>query len=563
MPFSTESLAGLQREAEVTLLTLNLARLGVDDTYHFANETYPDGSSIYFNEIEYQPIPFKIDGEKADLQNQLSAPTLTVGELYDEQAQLLIGSFVQQYEDLVGATITVFNVFAKHLDAGEEPNSLAIIRSETYTIERKKLGSRIAYAWELSAGNNLQGIFMNRQVTNNCSYKYYRREGCNYSGPPIEDEDGEPIVPIKVTGCTLTTRTITKAGLITTGVEPGMAVVGAGIPPSTVVSSMAADGQSVRVNKDLIAGTNITCWFAAEQCGRLTLNCKRRFGVERSGVVTPNSAVITSPSSARGQWDGMVGHFIHCSNLAAGLPVARKIISVGTATGVAITAVSFAVSGNQKRWIFNTATQLGVNSNVTIAGVHPLINGTYVLAADSFTGVGANQFAILAKPHDIASIITSPTTTTINAAIAHQLTTGNQIFIEGTNTDNGVALNGLRTITATPNTTQLVVNYGVSATYQSRNRDGFTTPAYMQQFRLGSTILNSTAALNQEGYFYFAPSLSGLSGATAATLADSITLDRPVDSSATAGTYTFIVGGEKFSGLLNFGGQIGASVINF
>jgi lambda family phage minor tail protein L len=562
VPINTGELAGLNRDAEVYLYELNLSLFGEDEPVRLTRELYPDGSLVKFGGKEYTAIAIKLEGQKVDARNQIATPTLTIGEIFDVSHQLLIGSFVAKYDDLVGATIRETVTFARHLDAGDEPAPLAVIRSEIYTIERKKSGSRIAYVFELSTGNNLQGAKLpQREVTNNCSWKQYRGDGCAYVGAPIEDINGNPLVPVRLAGCTLSGRTIGNPDIAASSIAIGDAVVGTGIPFGTVVKAIAEDGLSVKVSKDLTPGTMI-CWFAPEVCGRLRLSCKRRFGIDRQIIVAPGAAIVTSPATKRGQFNGMAGHFIHCNNLGAGLPVARRIKAVLPSPAVAISAFAFQIYGNERRWVFTCSTVASVGSKVAISGVHPLVDQSYVLGADSFAGVGANQFAVLAKTQDIVKIERGATNTLIEMTAVHQFATGDTIYIQGTNTDGGFAINGTHSIGVVPSPTTFRIGYLGLNPYTYRDRASFSSPDYMSRYKLGSTVLNSVEAANQEGKVYFATSLTP-SSASYAILDDCLQLDLPIDSSAIAGEYTAIVGGKKFSGLLNFGGQPGASVVNF
>jgi lambda family phage minor tail protein L len=562
VPLNTGELAGLNRNAEVYLYVLNLSLFGEDEPIRFTRELYPDGSLVSFGGHPYTAIAIKLEGQKTDARNQLATPTLTIGEVFDESHQLLIGSFVARYDDLVGATLRETVTFARHLDAGGEPDPLAVIRSEIYTIERKKSGSRIAYVFELSTGNNLQGAKLpQREVTNNCSWKRYRGDGCAYNGSPIEDIDGSPLIPVRLTSCTLNGRTISQPSIGISDIRSGDAVVGAGIPSGTVVTNVAPDGLSLRVSNDLAPGVTI-CWFAHEFCPRLRINCKRRFGVERRAVVTPGLNILTSPTTKRGQWAGMVGHFLHCNNLAAGLPVARRIDAVLPSLPVTISAFSFQLSGAEKRWIFTCTAVPSAGSTVEITGVHLLVDGTYTLASDSFAGVGANQFAVLAKAQDLLQITGSTLSTEIKTEKPHQLVTGDAIYIAGTNVANSFDINGNRSVASVLSPDRFSLGYGGATPYSYRDRPKYSDPEYMTRYKLGSTVLNTVKAVNAEGVLYFAQSLTP-SAATYTVLNDRVQLDQPIDASAIAGEYAVIVGGKKHSGLLNFGGQPGASVVNF
>lgn len=548
---SVSSLATLSPDTIVRLIILDLFNLGIDQQDHFSNEVYPDGTLISRGGVEYIPIPFRITGDKIDAQGQLPTPQLEIADIYGNEAfQSLLTSYVERHEDLVGATITVLDVFAKWLDAGESPNPHAAIRSEIYTIERKASGSRLGYTFELSAGNNLQGAKIpKRQVTLTCSWLKYRGEGCAYAGTPIDDINGDPLIPTQVNNCTVANRTISKnsAGAFS-AVSIGDAVVGAGIPFGAVVRFVADDLRSVQISKSATNGSDIKCWFAPESCKRNLLACKRRFGVPYQGVIIPGSDVIRSISSKRGSFDKVLNCFVYCNNLDAGMPVARKIIALLDSVGTHSITAFATVSG---RWVFTTPdiAQLSPNSIAAIAGVHANVNGDYILALDSFTGVGNNQFAVTPKSIEIKTITSQYSSVTIETFDNHNLITGDSIQLKGTN-----GVDGSYTISSVPSVKIFTVS-GSYPEYMPRGRDPFGSPEYMANFQV-NTILNDAEANNNEGVVIFTtPKTSG----SFILKYDRIQLDSPIESDAVSGTYNLTIGGENLSGYLNFGGQPGAS----
>lgn len=561
---NVSELATLSRDAIVKLLILDLLPIGIEEKYYFVNDVYPDGTYPHRGGIEYLPMPFSISGEKLDSQGQLPNPQLSIGNIYTPDAVMgLIASFVERYEDLIGATVTTLDVFAKWLDEGDTPNPNAALKSEIYTIERKASASKIGFVFELSAGNNLQGAKIpKRQVTITCSWLAYRGEGCAYDGPPVEDADGNPLTAVRIDNCTVSSsRTISSTATNAfAAVNIGDTVVGQGIPSGSIVRYIADDKKSLLISKAPTNGTNKTVWFAPDSCSRKLLSCKRRFGKHFRGKVAANSIYISSPDTKRSNFQGLTDCFIWCDNLEAGMPTARKIVAVvGGSTTYSITSVTFDATAEPK-WIVQTPafSNLTVNSIVDISGVYSAIDGQYVLDADSFTGLGTNEFSVLAKPRAIASITAIVGTGyLVQSAKPHNLVVGDTVYIRGAAALIGgtSVIDGLYSALNVGSTTSFTLSAtGVTGDYPARDRVPFKSASYMKNYN-GATIFPDIDTDNSEAVFYYATTKTGGSWSFAF---DRLQLDAPTENDATPGEYGFTVGGERVMDLLNYGGAPGA-----
>lgn len=136
--------------ALLDLFVLDLTALG-GSVYRFHAGTNQVGSSIVWQGNTYSPFPVVAEGFEWSGKGVLARPKLRVAALDG-----VIGNQVRLHEDLVGATVLVKRVFARHLDAinfpgNANPNAdpTAQYPDDPWIIERKTVETSDVIEFEL------------------------------------------------------------------------------------------------------------------------------------------------------------------------------------------------------------------------------------------------------------------------------------------------------------------------------------------------------------------------------------------------------------------------------
>jgi lambda family phage minor tail protein L len=559
MQIHTGELATLQHDAKITLFEVDLNPRGIDYIFYLSPDAWPDGSGPSWGGIEYVPIPCRLTGEKIDSPGQSPKP---VFEISNAVTGGILSTYLLKYQDLVGAKITRRTTYKRHLDGQSEPSPYSEFEQGIYTINRKTSGNALKITLELSVGGFSSGTskIPRRVITTNvCWWEYRGGDGCPYTGVPISDKANNPLNPVRVNGCAISSNGIVTAAIgAFAAVVIGDTVRGANVPNGSKVLFKNATNSELILSMAQGTHTGQTLWFAPDNCAKLWRPCAARFGRQIQAVVTPSSAILDSAPGDRGGFVGYTGCFIHTLNLASGFPVAAKILQVLPSLPVAIASVSF--ESADRDWVFATtvAHNLSVGCTVMVTGVHPLIDGRYTLLADSFTS-DPNIFKVGAKPQALKTI-EKTTTTVLEAWKPHGLVAGNFIYIAGVTAPNDTALNGLKSVVTIPTDKIFTVGVVLTTPYGQIARPAFSARAYVAPYSgLGAA---GGGADNTEAVFYFAPSLTP-SGATVVIENDRLLLDRVPEPEAIAGTYNFVVGGDKIiqkTGL-PIGAMLGATLV--
>lgn len=150
---------------------------------------------IWWQALDYDAWPVNGEGFERT-SDQQPTPKFRVGNV-DRSITILC----QQFEDMVGATLTRRRTFAKYLDAVNFPGGNASadptkeFPPELWFIERKAAESFDAVEFELSSALDFNGVKLPRRqiIANQCiAASAYRGPLCNYTGPPVADELDQP-----------------------------------------------------------------------------------------------------------------------------------------------------------------------------------------------------------------------------------------------------------------------------------------------------------------------------------------------------------------------------------
>jgi len=152
-------------------------------------------SAVVWQANTYQPFPVEADGFDKNSKGVIPRPTLRVANVNG-----LIGSLIQQFNDLVGAKITRKRTLVKYLDAANftggvnptaDPNEE--FPDDVFFVNRKSVENKIAVEFELAAAWDVSGITLPlRQVVQNVCPWVYRSPECSYAGGPVAKVDDTP-----------------------------------------------------------------------------------------------------------------------------------------------------------------------------------------------------------------------------------------------------------------------------------------------------------------------------------------------------------------------------------
>lgn len=160
--------------------------------------------SIWFNGAEYGAWPYEITGINSSSDGQTAEPTLRVGNLNGSITAMCV-----QYEDMVRAKVTIYDTFARYLDArnnlpGATPDPKQCYKQVWY-IDSKVNEDSETVEFKLASPVDLQGLVIpTRQITGVCTWacrgEYKKGRGCQYDprthnnrmfdlmGHPVQDE---------------------------------------------------------------------------------------------------------------------------------------------------------------------------------------------------------------------------------------------------------------------------------------------------------------------------------------------------------------------------------------
>lgn len=532
-------------DTPVDLYILDLSNWGITIPRRYANQVWPDNTPIRWGGNEYEPAAIQLSGQQASTDTTLQAK-LSIGNVDGIPSTLLLN-----YDDLRGAKITWIQTKAKHLDQGNDPDPDARIDYATFTVQRVSTENELVVELDLSYGEDLVNLVLPQQFLSATVCIHFYREGsdqCPFSGAAVSDAYQNPLTPTILSGLSFAGKIITGTDGQFDLLQRGDIVSGQNVPFGSKVLFVNED--NIEIDRTLSTLTGQTIYAASCKCSQTILGCKNRFGSDYQAVITPNSDIITSPTAKRGQFLDLLNCFAHTTNWAAGFPTARKIIEVlPSAASIAIASITF--DSATKEHVFTTTAPHGLTIGVTIAvsGAHPLLNQNYVLASDSF-GVDPSQFRVKAKPFEIKNWAITSGEATLETYEPHGLIVGNSIFVVSAPTANNTETpgpaydpNGIESVPTVIDPSNIRIGTAIDTLYEFERWGRFPvdTPAYSHQINPLADGFRDALGQIDNGVFYFA---TAISTGNISILGDRARLDQPTLSSATAGTYDFIIGGD-------------------
>lgn len=150
---------------------------------------------------QYFPLPIEASGFEMNSSGQLPRPKLTVANVLN-----LIKPEMITYNNFVGATVTRWRTFAKHLDNGADPDSEVFFPLDVYKIDRKSGENSVMVEFELVTSLDQEGMQLPRRqiIRSACTHRYrvwnektgafdYSRATCPYAGTDYFNANGEPV----------------------------------------------------------------------------------------------------------------------------------------------------------------------------------------------------------------------------------------------------------------------------------------------------------------------------------------------------------------------------------
>ena len=185
-----------------------------------AVSVFGPGGQVYWGGIAYSPLPILTSGFEVTTKGSLPTPHVKVA---NGVIGGLVSNLIEQYGDLVGARITRWRTFAKHLDSGSDPDSMRHFRPDRYSVNRKISQNKLYVEWELSTVIDQQGMLLpGRQILRDyCAWQYrfwdnqagafdYTNVECPYTGTLYFDRNDDAVTDPsldqcskRMTGCTL------------------------------------------------------------------------------------------------------------------------------------------------------------------------------------------------------------------------------------------------------------------------------------------------------------------------------------------------------------------------
>jgi len=188
--------------ALVILYQLDLTIFG-GPIHYWSTTPLPDGSSPSYDGQVYDvpAAPVFTEGFERSTQGAPARPTLRIGAGGNAAAALM-----QQYEDLVGATLRRIRTFDIFLDGGPSQDGTQHFPPDVYRVARKVADNKVYVEWELRASIDLEGVMLpKRQLVRFCQarYRVWNPEtetfdydttdaACPYTGDAYFDEFDQP-----------------------------------------------------------------------------------------------------------------------------------------------------------------------------------------------------------------------------------------------------------------------------------------------------------------------------------------------------------------------------------
>ena len=182
----------------VNLYEIDMTDIGSTDTLYFTESIDNDYTPIFFNAREYTPIHLQTDGWQVTGTESLPRPKIMVSNVL-----LTFASYINSFNDLVGAKFTRRRTLEKYLDGRPQANPSAEFAPDIFRIRSLPQKTKAVAEFELSPYMDYEGIKIpKRQILRDfCRQTYrewnvasagfiYTRATCPYVGSYCYDRLG-------------------------------------------------------------------------------------------------------------------------------------------------------------------------------------------------------------------------------------------------------------------------------------------------------------------------------------------------------------------------------------
>jgi len=191
------SLTDLQPTAIVELFQLHFNTIDKPDAILMFH-----GGAIFEGEISWQgkkygSLPVESEGFEVNASNQLPRPKIRISNKDYAITQALLNNKDFQFGKLIRKRTFVKYLDDINFDGGNpwgQADSSAELSLDTFVISQKTAENKVFVEFELSSPLDLENFEVNNRliIARYCSW-YYRGNGCNYEGLPIETEYGQTL----------------------------------------------------------------------------------------------------------------------------------------------------------------------------------------------------------------------------------------------------------------------------------------------------------------------------------------------------------------------------------
>jgi lambda family phage minor tail protein L len=187
-----QQILSLEPDTLVELIELDIGSQG-GPVLHFHNMNIHGDGIIYWGHpiMTFVALPFATDGFEVSGSGKMPRPKIQLANVGGE-----LITYMQLYDNLLGAKVTRWLVFAGNLVGHADPDATVWASKHIFYIERKVLHTLTGIEWELSAAVDIEGIKLPRfnYSAHTCQHIYRDPITCKWRGLPVVDEHNSPII---------------------------------------------------------------------------------------------------------------------------------------------------------------------------------------------------------------------------------------------------------------------------------------------------------------------------------------------------------------------------------
>jgi lambda family phage minor tail protein L len=187
----------------VDLFTLDLSLLlpaGSTDQsiYRFCNWSQSNGADLTYQTLQYIALPLEASGFELNTSGQLERPSITFANV-----GLGVTALTNNYEDLVGATVSRIRTLSTYLDGRPGANPDAYWGPDSWVVEQKSNETKLAVTFQLAIPFDLEGRSLpgRRMLREQCQWIYRSDIGCHYNGSSYWDVNDAPAAGLSTDAC--------------------------------------------------------------------------------------------------------------------------------------------------------------------------------------------------------------------------------------------------------------------------------------------------------------------------------------------------------------------------